>query len=433
MEYSVYCLLCAFAVVISCTGAMTRRLRSYQYIVLLTYVFLVMYFGWSRAGQMLTFLCVGGTVLLACLFLREYRIGNICLGLCAHLANGVFNSLLLWIIGIFSPELLEAVSGRYMLVFSGIWVLILLGLTGLYRYFLYQKWNVKNYFSISPGILQAGILSEILLFAVLFVINITMGQKAEYSVEALGFNSWLLMCGLFVNVVLFLYMGNVIRSEEEKRMDELKYQELKNYAGSVEQLFDSVRMLRHDFRNIISSAMGYIHENDMENLKVYFEKEIIPAVSVQAADSAVIEALSNLQAPELKGFLYEKWQDAAARKVEFRCETGEKLEVTGMKIVDLVRILGIYLDNAVEAAEFSKGRKVWILFIREEGGILIRIENTYDGETPELGQMEQEGYSTKGEGRGLGLYSARQILDKYPSVICETSIEEGIFRQSLYL
>lgn len=432
MEYSIYCLLCALAVVVSCTRMMTRKLRCYQYLVLILYIFLVMYLGWGRMGQLVTFFCVGGTVLISCRFMREYMVGNICLGLCGHLLNSALNSSLLWALGMLRPDMLNAVSDKYMLAFSGAWILVLLLMTKLYRYFLYTRWNVKKYFSLSPQI-QGGVLAEILLFSILFVINITMGQKAGYSVRALGLNSGILLCSLFVNLILFLYLGNVIRSEEEKRADELKYQALQSYTESLNELYDDIRTLRHDYKNVMCSAAGYIREGDMEGLRKYFDKELLPIAARQSEKNSVSGALSNLWPLELRSFLYEKCLSASVRNVEIRCEAARKLEVSGMKPLDLVRVLGIYLDNAIEAAELSEEKKVWVLFIQEENGILIRIENTYGGERPELARLEQEGYSTKGAGRGLGLYSARRILRTYPEVTSETVIEKKIFRQSLYL
>jgi len=52
---------------------------------------------------------------------------------------------------------------------------------------------------------------------------------------------------------------------------------------------------------------------------------------------------------------------------------------------------------------------------------------------PDLIKIWQEGYSTKGSGRGIGLSNYQNIIRKYPNVTQETKIEGDNFLQTLIL
>lgn len=432
MKYTLYCILSALALVISCTGTMTNLLKRYQYCLLAGYAFFVMYMSWGCWGQMLTFFSVGGTVLIASVFLRPNIGVNFFIGLCTHLFNSAFNNGLLWILGMLDRGALEAVLDRYLLFFSAGWIGVLVCLTVLYRYLLYTKYNIKKYLSFSNKI-QLGIVTEIVLFAILFVLNISMGQRAGYTVRTLGFNSSLLIGSLMVNLVLLFYLGNAMRSEEERRAYELSYRALEDYTRSLEHQYDRIRLLRHDYKNILSSAAGYIRTDDMESLKVFLEKEIIPTLSEQMDNSSVSESLSRLQPLELKSFLYEKCIAASAKDITVHCEVSQQMEVCGIEQMDLIRVLGIYMDNAIEEASEGDSRDIWVVFIDEDNGMSIRIENTWKEKALSIDKLGTQGYSTKGKGRGLGLYSAKKILDSYSNVYYETGLKDHIFCQMIYI
>ena len=94
--------------------------------------------------------------------------------------------------------------------------------------------------------------------------------------------------------------------------------------------------------------------------------------------------------------------------------------------------MGILLDNAAEAAEKTKDREVTAIFHETEETIRIIIRNSFEGSIP-LARIWEDGYSTKGEGRGNGLTSFRRILDRYDNAVSYTRQENGLFIQELLI
>ena len=82
-----------------------------------------------------------------------------------------------------------------------------------------------------------------------------------------------------------------------------------------------------------------------------------------------------------------------------------------------VQILGTLLDNAIEAEEeFDGQKKMWIEIQEQKGNagkVSIYIANAcYKKSQDELEQLFEYGYSTKGEGRGIGLYDVKMLVHK---------------------
>lgn len=76
------------------------------------------------------------------------------------------------------------------------------------------------------------------------------------------------------------------------------------------------------------------------------------------------------------------------------------------------KIMGILIDNAVEASINSK-EKTLLIYIYEQcnGNIVISIENSYNT-LLDIHDINKKGYSTKGKNRGLGLFIANRTIEE---------------------
>ena len=100
-----------------------------------------------------------------------------------------------------------------------------------------------------------------------------------------------------------------------------------------------------------------------------------------------------------------------------------------MDTPDLLRGLGILIDNAIEAVPEKEGQ-IRIVLLQEEKELYIAVVNNYAAE-PNLNALSAKGYTTKGTGRGTGLSSYRKILSRYPGCIARTYLKDGFFVQEL--
>ena len=109
------------------------------------------------------------------------------------------------------------------------------------------------------------------------------------------------------------------------------------------------------------------------------------------------------------------------------------LNKLNMKIYEFTRILGILLDNAIEAAK-DCDEKIINIEIRKEtkkNRQILIIENTYSNKDVDTDKIFEKKYSTKLGNSGLGLWEVRQILKKSTNLNLFTTKNDTFFKQQL--
>jgi two-component system sensor histidine kinase AgrC len=169
----------------------------------------------------------------------------------------------------------------------------------------------------------------------------------------------------------------------------------------------------------------------MEGLKEYFSNEIIPLNESFDKSNIKLGLLSNLKLLELKSLLYTKMIYAISNHLDIYLDIAEPIDAISMKVVDLTRVIGIFVDNAIEAALETNEKKVEIGIIKKDDSILIIVKNSCIYEKVHMNKIYDSGFSTKGDNRGIGLYSAKQVLNHYENIIHSTCIKDIHFTQQI--
>jgi two-component system sensor histidine kinase AgrC len=101
-----------------------------------------------------------------------------------------------------------------------------------------------------------------------------------------------------------------------------------------------------------------------------------------------------------------------------------------MDIIDLCVLVGIWLDNAIEAALTSSSPRLKVGIIKKDNLVFLVITNTV-GDMPALFKLREDGFSTKGTDRGIGLRNVRKLLNNYDHITNDMVFEADEFRQVL--
>ena len=169
-------------------------------------------------------------------------------------------------------------------------------------------------------------------------------------------------------------------------------------------------------------------------MNTYFNDNILKESRKLTQDDFKLNMLSNIKEPGLKGLISSKLIYAHEIGIKVVIDILDEVEEFYINIFDLNRIMGIFLDNAIEAAnECKENKEIRFNVIKEEKAVVITLMNTFEVDEVDINIIEKNGYSTKGENRGLGLYNVKEILKKYRSVLKSTSVQDGFFVQSLVL
>ena len=181
----------------------------------------------------------------------------------------------------------------------------------------------------------------------------------------------------------------------------------------------------------MASMDSYIESGNLDGLKAYYEQEILPVSAKISKGNDAVGKLYHLDILELKSLMSLKLNYALELDIEVSLEITEKIDRVDMKTLDLVRVMGILLDNAIEACQECEDKKLEIALIRMTNSVTCIIRNTYLKHEMDYSKIGTAGVSSKGKQRGIGLFNIKSILNDYENVFLDTEYEDTVFTQTL--
>ncbi|WP_436851542.1 quorum-sensing sensor histidine kinase AgrC [Staphylococcus gallinarum] len=233
-------------------------------------------------------------------------------------------------------------------------------------------------------------------------------------------------------ILIITISFSIVRQIQYKR----NMQEIENYYKytlQIENINNEMRKFRHDYVNILSTMSEFIRENDMDGLKKYFNEEILPMQDSMQMNAIKINGIENLKVREIKGLLTTKILQAQEKNIRISIEVPEPIDKIDMPIVNLSRAIGIILDNAIEASEkIEDDPLIRIAFIKNnDDSVMFIVMNKCEPDMPRVHTLFKENFSTKGENRGLGLSTLKELTDTTSNVLLDTTIDNNYFIQKV--
>jgi two-component system sensor histidine kinase AgrC len=234
-----------------------------------------------------------------------------------------------------------------------------------------------------------------------------------------------------LSLILFLsYLIYSSSSKEDKlEKKQLELHQLASYTDNLEIIYNDMRKMRHDYMNVLASMIGYMKDRDLDALIEYYNNHVMKFTDKMKEADLRLGRLSYVKQSELKGLIALKVIQAQERNIQVNVDVVEDISFTGMDMIDLCRVVGILLDNAIEGADETEEPLVELGLINKVNSRLIVITNTCKKPEVSIYTLYKQGFSTKGEDRGLGLSNLKEIISKYPNISQETIIKEGMFKQ----
>ncbi len=278
-----------------------------------------------------------------------------------------------------------------------------------------------------------GILFAILcvITVVIFYANILIGKQQGFTNANIQANSLLFAFYFILLIGVFMVLTRSVMKEAAMQGKQEQYERLLEYTDNLEMMYTDMQKFRHDYINILLSMSEYIRSKDMEGLSTYFDHKILPISQGMQNNNYKLGTLQNVKVQELKGILSSKLIRAQELHIDAVVEAVEPIEAINMDSVKLCRCLGIILDNAIEEAVKCEVSNLRVALVKRSGGLLIAVANSCQPDGPELHQIFEKGFSTKGTGRGLGLSNLREIVSQCAGVTLDTYRKDGQFIQEL--
>lgn len=310
-----------------------------------------------------------------------------------------------------------------LLIFKGIYTIVVSLI--VFKIFEFDKFNLM--FKRMTNIFNEKV--NYFLFTILFLSFLGFYIISYYnffrkSAENFMF-SFVLFCIFMILLVLLISEFFKIKTKDEEQKQLLKI------MGDYEIILDKTRENRHEMINNLLVLKGEKNKNSRRYNDILDEL-------IKQYDTNKMSSYSGLyKLPNgLKGLVYYKIARIKNNDVNFRTIISDKMydEFNNLdtKIYYKVcKIMGILIDNAVEASINSK-EKTLLIYIYEQcnGNIVISIENSYNA-LLDIHDINKKGYSTKGKNRGLGLFIANRTIEEEKLLRLRQYVFESTFISEL--
>ncbi len=206
------------------------------------------------------------------------------------------------------------------------------------------------------------------------------------------------------------------------------------YIDEISKQNEEINQFRHDYLNILSSLESYLEEGDLQALTVYYQQTIQPTRTLFLENASKLSALQKIDHPAIRGIFMTKLLLAQEKGISVHLEmTGKIIFPKHVFDLNLIRILGILLDNAIEEVDALGKGELAVAFFQEKDALVILIQNTVRNPVKPLYQLKKQGFSTKGKGRGYGLSTVDELMSQTSTLLLETTISQHLFVQKLTL
>jgi|GEM_PF-6542752 len=268
------------------------------------------------------------------------------------------------------------------------------------------------------------------VFINLFLFLLMMKVTIDVEIVGSRHNSEFLLIIVATAAVASTIIISSFVSENQKTKRLKKYNELKQ---AVEPLIENNMRIQHDFKNHLNVIRTYIGKDNDDG------QRYIREINNEAKEQSEYLKWKN---PIFGALIQRKMSEAKKKQIDFKAVPGGFDKMFPLEDYQMASIIMNLLDNAFEATVLlpSDQRHVYLEMGQREN-VYISVTNTGIIQTEIIAKMFNKGFSTKGQGRGAGLYAVKCLVtqnngeieispteDKIEIIISFSPIEE---RQSV--
>ena len=213
--------------------------------------------------------------------------------------------------------------------------------------------------------------------------------------------------------------------------DKITIENLEGNNKRLQENYDNVRAFKHDFNNIMQGIGGFILSKDIAGLDKMYKSIIKECQEINEKQAINKDIITN---PAILNLINNKIELAEKNNIKIKVEAYIDLKTLKVSTYDLCRVLGILIDNAIEASIGCDEKIITIKFLRDKfnNRNLIIIENPCKNYLVDIKKIYEKGYSSKKDkiSHGLGLWKVKQILKKNKNIKIYTS-RDKLFKQQL--
>ena len=296
---------------------------------------------------------------------------------------------------------------------------------------VFSNLKIKNYIlkisCFGSQINQYYIFITIILSVLLFSISVYI-CLFNYSII-------IILGTLFIMITIYtiIVIGTINEFYQKNRIQS-EYDILLKNLNEYENLLDLQRVSNHENKNQLLVIKGMIDKGE-SNTSEYINS----IIDTQYKDNdAIIYKTNRIPSGGLRGLIYYKILTMKEKKITSNLDVDRSLNELDFDNIpiktnqELCKIVGVFLDNAIQAVSELKKKEIDIYLKYENDELYIKVSNNYSG-VIELDKIDNSGYTTKGKGHGYGLSLVKGIIRENACFKNDREIHGKMFSQIIRL
>jgi two-component system sensor histidine kinase AgrC len=293
--------------------------------------------------------------------------------------------------------------------------------------FLYQRFSFKRNWQLAKSNLISYLLTY--LFVVIYLF---MHLIQQINADLLASSFLFIMLQIAFIVILFLKTNQTQRLAYRRELTKDQLHNLKLYTDQLEKDQLHLRKFERNYKNIFTSLQMLADKNDYQAINESLHQlEIYSNSYFDNISMQLFKDLGNVQNPYLKSLLISKLTLISQNKINCQFECHDVVNQVAIDVFDLVRLLGISIDNAIEATKQQENGEIQIAIV-QNGQLIFLINNTITDKV-DLQTMMQSGYTTKKNHSGFGMVNIQEIQKKYPNLFIQYHQINNQFKLSIQI
>lgn len=269
------------------------------------------------------------------------------------------------------------------------------------------------------------ITTIVMTSSLIFASTLAYKFVAEFSSKVYIDNIILII--FFISLLALIIHNRFVINNEVRKTEELL-----ELITKYEKKNDEYRAYKYELLNNLLALKSIKNKNTKE-----FDSSLDELISLYNTKSSSIKNIYKLPSG-LKCIVYYKLNDIDEDKYNVNVNISKQVSINLEKVdhkeyMSLCKIMGIVLDNAIEAMKNSEGKTLNIDVYKEKDNVIIEVDNTFDKSTTDITKIYNKNYSTKGKNRGLGLYLANLLLKNSKYLHMEQRIINEYFNTKIYV
>lgn len=272
---------------------------------------------------------------------------------------------------------------------------------------------------------------KLIFFSIISIVSLgvfpmTIYYKLDIKYLLIFYSSMIILC----NIIVFYSFKT--QNNFNKVSD--KYNVAKNSLRDYESMITKYRIANHENKNLLLTIRAMIL-NKEKNIPNYIDSIVENKYN---DDEKLLFEISVIPTGGLRATIYSEILKIKANNIEYflnidkQISTIDFIELDENTIIDVCKIIGVFIDNAIDEVKNIKKKNIYIDLYVEDENICIKVANNFKNKI-DIEKIFETGYTTKGKGHGYGLSLVKQLIKNNNLLNNTTSISKDIFSQILII